>query len=84
MVLFKDRGLLRVAQIQVHCEVHGAPISMVTVWNHIKHNAAQGWSDWESSTIGAEFIETGHIVDTLVYSTLSRNRVRVLMPIEHR
>ena len=84
MVLFRDGGVLRVAQIQVHCKVEGVPVSMVTMWNHIKHNAAQGWSDWLRSTGDAEFIATDHIVDTLIFCKLSPNSITVLMPLEHR
>ena len=84
MVLFNDGDRFKVGQVNIHCEIEGAPISMVSVYRLVKHNAAHGHSILEALDADAQFIETERILDTVVYSRMPANRVDVLLPLEYR
>ena len=85
LVLFKDGvHALQVAQIVLHYEVQGVPVSEVSMFNIIHADAEQGWSIWEAATGAHELIETDCIVDAVVYCQLSSTRIKVLVPLHHR
>ena len=85
VVLYKDAmGGFKAGKVQLHCEVHGLPISMVSAYDVHKLESHCGHSVWTPATDQKIFIETAQILDTVVYSELSDGKVSVLLPVEFR
>ena len=59
VVLYKDgMGGFKAGKVQLHCEVHGLPISMVSAYDVHKLESHCGHSVWTPATDQKIFIET--------------------------
>lgn len=85
IVLFNDgMGGFKVAKVELHCEVHGVPITMVSVYDLHKLESDCGYSVWKCAPDQARFIATDKVLDTVVHSELSDGKLAVLLPLEFR
>ena len=87
MVLYQDgQGSCRAGRIQLHFDIGGHPLSMVSVFNaHKLDTSSMGTlSIWTPAESGKNFIDTSQILDTVVYSEMSDAKVALLMPLELR
>ena len=83
VIIFKDGNGFRAGRVQLHCEVHGWPISMVSVFAVHKVGADSGYSEW-TALEDQFFIGSEDILDSVVYSTTPDGKVAILLPPEFR
>ena len=84
MVLFKAAcGGMKAGKAQLHLEVEGVPVTLVSVFNLVKHDAGCDYAVW-SKTADAYLIETDCIIDSLVHMQLSDDSVCIVVPVEFR
>ena len=83
-VIVKDDDSFRAGRVELHCEVSGYPISLVTVWSLHRHDAATGYAIWACDSEDQLLcIETSDILDTLTYKLLPSGFVGTLLPVEY-
>ena len=70
--------------MQLHCEVHGLPTTMISTFDIHKLEADCGHSIWTHVDGNRCCIETEQILDTVVYSDRPDGKVAVLLPLEYR
>ena len=85
VVLVKDEGgRFRAGKVDLHCEVNGEPLSLISLYVLEKHVASSGFAVWQVGDDGAQVTPTGWILDTVVYSVWENNRICTLLPMEYR
>ena len=84
LVLFKNDSEVRVGRINLHCEIFGLPISMISEFDNRNFEPACGHSVWTPRPDSNSFIQTDAIIDTVVYSERTNGDVAVLIPWELR
>ena len=84
VMLFRDGlGGFKAGQIQLHCEVQGVPISLISPYVIHKLEADCGHSVW-TPLDNNSFVESDQILDTVVYSARPDGKVAILLPLEFR
>jgi hypothetical protein len=84
VVLFRDGlGGFKAGQIQLHCEVQGVPISLISPYVIHKLEADCSHSVW-TPLDNNSFVESDQILDTVVYSARPDGKVAILLPLEFR
>ena len=73
-VLYKDgQGGLKAGKVQLHCEVLGLPISLVSAFEAYKLEPNFAYSVWKPAQDDQKiFVETCQIVDTMVHGALGQ------------
>ena len=84
IVLIKEESRYRAGQVQLHCEVDGAPSSLVTVFTLIEHVPDAGYAVWKVGDEGATTVPTGRILEAVVYAIWEDDVIRTLLPMEYR
>ena len=86
VLLFKsDAGGFKAGKVLLHCEVDGAPISIVEEFDALGRNSRMGNSIWKTRGEDAfKCIDTEDILDVVVYSKLDGDRFNILLPLEYR
>ena len=71
VVLFKEGDGFRAGRVQLHCEVSGYPISLVTIWSLHRNESAAGYAIWACGPEDIVLcIETSDILETVTYKLL--------------
>jgi hypothetical protein len=81
VVLVRFNRTLRAGRVLLHCDAAGIPISLIMMWEH--HRTEGTYALWRQSDI-AELVDTGDILDTMVYQVLPSGIVGTILPPEHR
>ena len=83
ILLKESASSFRAGVAELHCEVHGVAITLISAYNLSKLEP-HGYSVWKVSEAPAKFIETDTILETLVYSDLPNGNLGILLPLEYR
>ena len=83
VVLIREGAGFTAAQIVLHADLAGEPISIVNVWTLRKIARESGYSEWSISH-NPELIPTDHVLDTVISTRLAGDRAGVLLPCEFR
>ena len=87
VILFKDgAGSFRAGVAELHCEVHGVAITLISAYNlsKLEPHGYSVWKVFEAPDQLYKFIETDQILDTVVYSELPNGNLGILLPLEYR
>jgi len=83
VVLFKESETFRAGRVEVHCDVEGIALSIVTPFSLVKHDAGKSYAVWQPSE-SAEIIETDRILDTVVHTVLPSGKVGTILPADYK
>ena len=84
IVLIKEESRYRAGKVQLHCEVDGAALSLVTVFTLIKHVPDAGYAVWKVGDEGATPVPTDCILEPVVYTKWEDDVICTLLPMEYR
>jgi hypothetical protein len=74
---------IRAGQIELHCEVEGVPISIISAWQLHHYERGTGYAIWHKSET-AEYFPTEDIIGAVVFQSLPDNKVGTILPPEYR
>ena len=80
----KEESRYRAGKVQLHCEVDGAALSLVTVFTLIKHVLDAGYAVWKVGDEGATPVPTDCILEPVVYTKWEDDVICTLLPMEYR
>ena len=83
IVLIKEESRYRAGQVQLHCEVDGAALSLVTVFTLIEHVPDAGYAVWKVGDEGATPVPARHILETVVITPWEAGAHCTLLPMEY-
>ena len=83
IALIKKESIYRAGQVQLHCEVDGAALSLVTVFTLIEHVPDAGYDVWKVGDEGATPVPAHHILETVVFATWADDVICTLLPMEY-
>ena len=85
MVLFRSGdGGTKAGSVQLHLEVEGVAVSLLSLLSLVRAEAGSGYSVWTRGGDDATLVETGCILETVLYSNLANNTVGIILPVEFR
>jgi len=83
IVLFKENDSFRAGRVEVHCEVEGVPLSIMTPFELLSHDSGKAFAVWQPSDV-AEIFETDCILDTVPYTVLPDHTIGTILPVDYR
>ena len=85
VVLFEEANEnFRVGKVQLHCEIEGVPITLVSTFDLQSHNSSCGHSLWKQRANANKYIGASRILHTVVYMQLPADVVVINLPFEYR
>jgi hypothetical protein len=82
VVLLKHGESFRAARVELHCEVVGEPLSILTCFKLISHKADTGYAVWAVDESEMHF--TTDIIDTVPHSKLPNGLIMTSLPVDYR
>ena len=83
IVLIKDESIYRAGQVQLHCEVDGAALSLVTIFTLIELAPGAGYAVWKVGTEGATPAPTHRILEATVFTQWEGDVMCALLPMAY-
>mgnify|MGYP001094063603 CR=1 FL=1 len=84
VVLVRRDNSFEAGKVQIHFDVDGEALTLVSMFTLIRHEPARGRAVWRVSSEGAEIIPTSQILDVVIYSHWSADVVCTLLPPDYR
>ena len=84
IVLIKEESIYRAGQVQLHCDVDGEALSLVTVFTLTEHVHDAGDDVWKVGYEGATPMPTGSILEAVLYTKWEGAVICTLLPMVYR